>query len=80
MYSPIGYDEISIDDEKLILIGGGEKYRNFDGTGRRIAVFSLKFDFRGRRNENAVPIFLPSCQWEQWAAKMFNFSWRRHSY
>lgn len=51
MYSPIGYDEISIDDEKLILIGGeggGEKYRNFDGTGRRIAVFSLKFDFRGK--------------------------------
>lgn len=48
MYSPIGYDEISIDDEKLILIGGVEKYRNFDGTGRRIAVFSLKFDFRGK--------------------------------
>lgn len=49
MYSPIVYDEISIDDEKLILIGGGvEKYRNFDGTGRRIAVFSLKFDFRGK--------------------------------
>lgn len=25
MYSPIEYDEISIDDEKLILIGGGRK-------------------------------------------------------
>lgn len=52
-----------------------------DGESRRR--FSLKFDFGGgggRRNENAVPIFLAPCQWEQWAAKMFNFSWRRHSY